>query len=160
MWGPSTVVRSGGLLSGARLGCRVKEEDVGRRETFSAEWLDLELSTRPEEGWCRREADERRRETLEQRGETRVLEQRSPWGVLRFGVLGQPLAQHLLPYARTLPLPLFAPPDLRGAKAGVPRTLSRSLSHEAQRDLAQLPPHLPSTPGPKRGTLEGGNWGN
>lgn len=50
MWGPSTVVRSGGLLSGARLGCRVKEEDVGRRETFSAEWLDLELSTRPEEG--------------------------------------------------------------------------------------------------------------
>lgn len=83
--------------------------------------------------WCRREADERRRETLEQRGETRVLEQRSPWGVLRFGVLGQPLTQHLLPYARTLPLPLFAPPDLRGAKAGVPRTLSRSLSHEAQR---------------------------
>lgn len=47
---PSTVVRSGGLLSSARLGCRVREEDVGRRETFSAEWLDLELSTRPEDG--------------------------------------------------------------------------------------------------------------
>ncbi|NWX46682.1 TELT protein, partial [Steatornis caripensis] len=133
MLGPSAVVRSGGLLSGARLGCRVREEDVGRRETFSAEWLDLELSTRPEEGWCRREVDERRRETLEHHGETRVLEQRSPWGLLRIGCLGQPLAQHLLPYARTLPLPLFAPPDLRGAKAGVPRTLSRSLSHEAQR---------------------------
>uniref|UniRef100_A0A8B9P1B0 TELT protein n=1 Tax=Apteryx owenii TaxID=8824 RepID=A0A8B9P1B0_APTOW len=83
--------------------------------------------------WCRREADERRRETLEQRGETRVLEQRSPWGLVRAGRLGQPLAQHLLPYARTLPLPLFAPPDLRGAKAAVARTLSRSLSHEAQR---------------------------
>ncbi|KAM6399151.1 telethonin [Rhynochetos jubatus] len=133
MLGPSAVVRSGGLLSGAHLGCRVREEDVGRRETFSAEWLDLELSTRPEEGWCRREVDEQRRETLEQRGETRMLEQRSPWGLLRVGLLGQPLTQHLLPYARTLPLPLFAPPDLRGAKAGVPRTLSRSLSHEAQR---------------------------
>ncbi|XP_025928755.1 telethonin [Apteryx mantelli] len=133
MWGPSAVVCSGGLLSGARLGCRVREEDVGRRESFSAEWLDLVLSTRPEEGWCRREADERRRETLEQRGETRVLEQRSPWGLVRAGRLGQPLAQHLLPYARTLPLPLFAPPDLRGAKAAVARTLSRSLSHEAQR---------------------------
>uniref|UniRef100_A0A674HLH2 Titin-cap n=1 Tax=Taeniopygia guttata TaxID=59729 RepID=A0A674HLH2_TAEGU len=83
-----------------------------RRETFSAEWLDLELSSRPEDGWCRREADTQRRETLEQRG---------------------PLTQHLLPYARTLPVPLFAPSDLRGAKGGVPRTLSRSLSHEAQR---------------------------
>lgn len=50
MLGPSTVVRSGGLLSAARLGCHVREEDVGRRETFSAEWLDLELSTRPEQG--------------------------------------------------------------------------------------------------------------
>ncbi|XP_014813400.1 PREDICTED: telethonin [Calidris pugnax] len=83
--------------------------------------------------WCRREVDEEHRETVEHRGEVRVLQQRSPWGVLRVGCLGHPLAQHLLPYARTLPLPLFAPPDLRGAKAGVPRTLSRSLSHEAQR---------------------------
>ncbi|NWH75941.1 TELT protein, partial [Piaya cayana] len=83
--------------------------------------------------WCRREVDEEHRELVEHRGETRVLEQRSPWGLLRVGVLGQPLAQHLLPYARTLPLPLFAPQDLRGAKPGVPRTLSRSLSHEAQR---------------------------
>ncbi|NXV39687.1 TELT protein, partial [Rissa tridactyla] len=88
---------------------------------------------RPVPRWCRREVDEQHRETLEHRGETRVLQQRSPWGLLRVGCLGQPLAQHLLPYARTLPLPLFAPPDLRGAKAGVPRTLSRSLSHEAQR---------------------------
>ncbi|XP_064030494.1 telethonin [Pogoniulus pusillus] len=133
MLGPSAVVRSGGLLAGARLGCRLREEDAGRRETFSAEWLDLELSTRPERGWCRREVDQQRRETLEQFGELRVLEQRSPWGVLRVGCVGQPLAQHLLPYARTLPLPLFAPPDLRGAKAGLRRTLSRSLSHEAQR---------------------------
>ncbi|XP_040547722.1 telethonin [Gallus gallus] len=133
MWGPSAVVRSGGLLCSASLGCRVKEEDTGRRESFSAEWLDLELSTRPEEGWCRQEVDQQRRESLEQRGETRVLTQRSPWGVVRVGVLGQPLAQHLLPYARTLPLPLFAPSDLRGSKPGLRRTLSRSLSHEAQR---------------------------
>ncbi|XP_050841793.1 telethonin [Serinus canaria] len=132
MVGPGMVGGSRGLLS-ARLGCHVQEEDVGRRETFSAEWLDLELSSRPEEGWCRREEDTRRRETLEQRGAVRVLEQRSPWGLLRVGVLGQPLAQHLLPYARTLPVPLFAPSDLRGAKGGIPRTLSRSLSHEAQR---------------------------
>ncbi|NWT31299.1 TELT protein, partial [Cardinalis cardinalis] len=132
MVGPAVLGGSGGLLS-ARLGCRVQEEDVGRRETFSAEWTDLELSSRPEEGWCRREADTRRRESLEQRGAVRLLEQRSPWGLLRVGVLGQPLAQHLLPYARTFPVPLFAPSDLRGAKGGVPRTLSRSLSHEAQR---------------------------
>lgn len=87
----------------------------------------------PVRRWCRREVDQQRRESLEQRGETRVLTQRSPWGVVRVGVLGQPLAQHLLPYARTLPLPLFAPSDLRGSKPGLRRTLSRSLSHEAQR---------------------------
>ncbi|NXF80384.1 TELT protein, partial [Sclerurus mexicanus] len=119
MVGPGVVGGCGRGLS-ARLGCSVSEEDMGRRETFSAEW-------------CRREEDRQRRETLEQRGATRVLEQRSPWGLLRAGVLGQPLAQHLLPYARTLPVPLFAPTDLRGAKGGLPRTLSRSLSHEAQR---------------------------
>ncbi|XP_025910193.1 telethonin [Nothoprocta perdicaria] len=89
MWGASTVLKSGGLVAGARLGCRLREEDAGRRETFSAEWLDLELSTRPQDGWCRREVDERRRETLEQRGETRLLEQRSPWGLLRAGRLGR-----------------------------------------------------------------------
>lgn len=50
MVGDSVVLRSGGRLAGARLGCHVREEDLGRRETFSAEWLDLELSTRPEEG--------------------------------------------------------------------------------------------------------------
>ncbi|NXP01652.1 TELT protein, partial [Certhia brachydactyla] len=132
MVGPGVLGDSKGLLS-ASLGCCVQEEDVGRRETFSAEWLDLELRSRPEDGWCRREVDTQRRETLEQRGAVRVLEQRSPWGLLRVGVLGQPLAQHLLPYARTLPVPLFAPSDLRGAKGGIPRTLSRSLSQEAQR---------------------------
>ncbi|XP_032566977.1 telethonin [Chiroxiphia lanceolata] len=132
MVGPGVVGGCGGGLS-ARLGCSVSERDVGRGETFSAEWLDLELSTRPEERWCRREVDTARRESLEQRGAVRVLQQRSPWGLLRVGVLGQPLTQHLLPYSRTFPVPLFAPPDLRGAKGGLPRTLSRSLSHEAQR---------------------------
>lgn len=49
MVGPGVMGGSKGLLS-ARLGCSVQEEDVGRRETFSAEWLDLELRTRPEDG--------------------------------------------------------------------------------------------------------------
>lgn len=49
MVGPGVVGGSKGLLS-ARLGCCVREEDVGRKETFSAEWMDLELSSRPEDG--------------------------------------------------------------------------------------------------------------
>ncbi|CAM9797204.1 unnamed protein product [Bubo scandiacus] len=118
-------------------------------------------------GWCRREVDEEHRETVEHRGEMRVLEQRSPWGVLRFGFLGQPLAQHLLPYARTLPLPLFAPPDLRGAKAGVPPhplplPLPRGPAglsvaqggRAAQHPPCRLPIHLPApsqgSPGRRR----------
>lgn len=33
-----------------QLSCRVSEEDRERQEAFWAEWEDLSLSTRPEEG--------------------------------------------------------------------------------------------------------------
>ncbi|NXV53556.1 TELT protein, partial [Uria aalge] len=132
-WSPWGAVGHWGVPSGAR---GVGVSPVGQSRTWGSPHTPPAAAPpheRPVPRWCRREVDEEHRETLEHRGETRVLQQRSPWGLLRVGCLGQPLAQHLLPYARTLPLPLFAPPDLRGAKAGVPRTLSRSLSHEAQR---------------------------
>ncbi|XP_062364018.1 LOW QUALITY PROTEIN: telethonin [Cinclus cinclus] len=158
MVGPGVVGSSKGLLS-ARLGCQVQEEDVGRRETFSAEWLDLELRSRPEDGWCRREVDTQHRETLEQRGAVRVLEQRSPWGLLRVGVLGQPLTQHLLPYARTFPVPLFAPLRPPRSKGGNPRTLSRSLSHEAQRGLSVAEGPGKVGPAPKRQHRKAGAGG-
>ncbi|XP_075767519.1 telethonin [Pelodiscus sinensis] len=116
MFGKSVVLRSAGLLSAAELGARVQEEDVERLESFTAEWRDLSLSTRPEEGCSLREVDERRKETYWQQQERRLVVQRSPWLVLRLGWLGEPLARYHLPYQRALPLPLFVPADL-SAKA-------------------------------------------
>ncbi|TFK10835.1 G protein-coupled receptor kinase 4 [Platysternon megacephalum] len=116
MFGKSVVLRSAGLLSAAELGCLVKEEDVVRHESFTAEWRDLSLSTRPEEGCSLREVDDGRKETYWQQQETRVVVQRSPWLIMRLGRLGEPLARYHLPYQRALPLPLFVPADL-SAKA-------------------------------------------
>ncbi|XP_053870386.1 telethonin [Malaclemys terrapin pileata] len=116
MFGKSVVLRSAGVLSAAELGCLVKEEDVVRHESFTAEWRDLSLSTRPEEGCSLREVDDRRKETYWQQQETRFVVQRSPWLIMRLGRLGEPLARYHLPYQRALPLPLFVPADL-SAKA-------------------------------------------
>ena len=38
------------LLEPAELSCQLSEENCERREAFWAEWKDLTLSTRPEEG--------------------------------------------------------------------------------------------------------------
>ncbi|XP_074834822.1 telethonin-like [Carettochelys insculpta] len=104
---------AGGPLA-AELGALVQEEDVERQESFTAEWRDLTLSTRPQEGCSLREADARRKETFQQWQETYWLLQRSPWLVLAVGRLGEPLARYHLPYRRAppLPLPLFVPADL------------------------------------------------
>ncbi|XP_060637055.2 telethonin [Anolis sagrei] len=177
MHGKSVVLRSSGTLSAAELACQVSERNTARKESFSAEWKDLSLTTRPEEGWNRFEVDKRRKETYRQQQEARVIVQRSPWGILRLGLLGEPLTSYHLPYQRALPLPLFTPtklsareytptpsesveslpvtgvcldkkplaeitkelppvvqpacPDFK--KAGLPRSLSRSMSQEAQR---------------------------
>lgn len=37
-------------MATTELSCQVSEEDRERREAFWAEWKDLTLSTRPEEG--------------------------------------------------------------------------------------------------------------
>uniref|UniRef100_A0A7M4E3A0 Titin-cap n=1 Tax=Crocodylus porosus TaxID=8502 RepID=A0A7M4E3A0_CROPO len=95
MFGKSVVLCSAGLLSAAELGCLVQEEDTGRKESFQAEWKDLSLSTRPEEGCSRREVDDQHKETFWQQQETRIYH---------------------LPYQRVLPLPIFTPTDL-SAKA-------------------------------------------
>ncbi|XP_073182014.1 telethonin isoform X2 [Lepidochelys kempii] len=116
MFGKRMVPHSMGVLSAAELGCLVKEEDVVRHESFTAEWRDLSLSTRPQEGCCLREADDRRKETYWQQQETRFVVQRSPGLLMRLGRLGEPLARYPLPYQRALPLPLFVPADL-SAKA-------------------------------------------
>ncbi|CAM2108840.1 unnamed protein product [Caretta caretta] len=142
MFGKRMVPHSVGVLSAAELGCLVKEQDVVRHESFTAEWRDLSLSTRPEERCCLREADDRRKETYWQQQETRFVVQRSP-GLLMMD-LETALAGGALPsgqcrdkravseITKELP-PVIQPSRPDFGKGDFPRSLSRSLSQEAQR---------------------------
>ncbi|XP_006260273.1 post-GPI attachment to proteins factor 3 isoform X7 [Alligator mississippiensis] len=132
MFGKSVVLRSAGLLSAAELGCLVREEDMGRKESFQAEWKDLLLSTRPEKGCSWREVNDQHKETFWQQQETRIVVQRSPWQVLWLGRLGEPLAQYHLPYQRVLPLPIFTPTDLsaKAKRMATPPQLRNMLDFE------------------------------
>lgn len=62
------------------------------------------------------EADRVRKETYHQQQEARVIVQRSPWGIIRLGLLGEPLVSYHLPYQRALPLPIFTPTKLAAAE--------------------------------------------
>uniref|UniRef100_A0A8C5RSB0 Titin-cap n=1 Tax=Laticauda laticaudata TaxID=8630 RepID=A0A8C5RSB0_LATLA len=103
MHGKSVVLRSSGTLSAAELACQVSEKDEARKESFNAEWKDLSLTSRPEEGCSHSEVDHHRKETYHQQQEAWAIIQRSPWGILRLGLLGEPLVSY------HLPLPIFTP---------------------------------------------------
>uniref|UniRef100_A0A8D0SLP7 Telethonin n=1 Tax=Sus scrofa TaxID=9823 RepID=A0A8D0SLP7_PIG len=103
-------------MATSELSCQVSEENCERREAFWAEWKDLTLSTRPEEGCSLHEEDAERRETYHQQGQCQALVQRSPWLVMRMGILGRGLQEYQLPYQRVLPLPIFTPAKVGAAK--------------------------------------------
>lgn len=95
--------------------------------------------------------------------------QRSPWLVMRMGILGRGLQEYLLPYQRMLPLPIFSPTKMGAAKEGredTPTQLQELLALETalggqcveRQDVAeitkQLPPVVPvSKPGALRRSL-------
>ncbi|XP_077170477.1 telethonin [Paroedura picta] len=158
MHGKSVVLRSSGNLTAAELGCQVSERDTGRKESFSAEWKDLSLSTRPEEGCLWSEVDRGRRESCRQQQEVRMVVQRSPWGMVRLGLLGQPLTSYHLPYARALPLPIFSPAKLSGkeeevAPAAEPLLLPPSGLCPDKTPLVEITKELPPIIEPSRPTF-------
>ncbi|KAM6175161.1 telethonin [Erethizon dorsatum] len=156
-------------MATSELSCQVLEEDRERQEAFWAEWEDLSLSTRPEEGCTLHEEDVLQRETYHRQGQCQVLVQQSPWLVMRMGILGRGLQEYQLPYQRVLPLPIFMPAKVGAAKEEreeTPVQLRELLALETalggqcldRQDVAeitkQLPPVVPvSKPGALRRTL-------
>lgn len=152
-------------MATAELSCQVSEENSQRREAFWAEWKDLTLSTRPEEGCSLHEEDTQRHETYHQQGQCRALVQRSPWLVMRMGILGRGLQEYLLPYQRVLPLPIFTPTKMGAAKEeheDTPTQLQDLLALETalggqcveRQDVAEITKQLPPVvPVSKPGTL-------
>lgn len=109
------------------------------------------------------EEDAQRRETYHRQGRCQALVQRSPWLVMRMGILGRGLQEYQLPYQRMLPLPIFTPAKVGSTKEeheDTPIQLQELLALEAalggqcvdRQDVAeitkQLPPVVPvSKPG-------------
>ncbi|EHB12026.1 Telethonin [Heterocephalus glaber] len=166
-------------MAASELSCQVSEDDRERREAFWAEWKDLSLSTRPEEGrvprepgvpGCSvREEDTLRHEAYHQQGQCQALVQRSPWLLMRMGILGRGLQEYQLPYQRVLPLPIFTPTKVGAAKEEreeTPVQLRELLALETalggqsldRQDMAEITKQLPpvvsvSKPGALRRTL-------
>ncbi|KAK1159036.1 telethonin [Acipenser oxyrinchus oxyrinchus] len=116
MHGRSVVVKKAGSVTAAELGCTVKEADPGRKESYTAEWQDLVLSTQPEDRCSVREVNDARKESFHRQHQVVSLFQRSPRGLLRLGTLGGPMTEYQLPYRSVLPLPLFTPAELSGKR--------------------------------------------
>ena len=115
------------------------------------------------------EEDTQRHETYHRQGQCQALVQRSPWLVMRMGILGRGLQEYQLPYQRVLPLPIFTPAKMGAAKEereDTPLQLRELLALETalggqcveRQDVAeitkQLPPVVPvSKPGALRRSL-------
>uniref|UniRef100_A0A8C9BEX6 Telethonin n=1 Tax=Phocoena sinus TaxID=42100 RepID=A0A8C9BEX6_PHOSS len=128
-------------MATSELSCQVSEQNCERREAFWAEWKDLTLSTRPEEGCSLHEEDAQRRETYHRQGRCQ------------------------LPYQRMLPLPIFTPAKVGATKEeheDTPIQLQELLALEAalggqcvdRQDVAEITKQLPPVvPVSKPGTL-------
>lgn len=115
------------------------------------------------------EEDTQRHETYHRQGQCQALVQRSPWLLMRMGILGRGLQEYQLPYQRVLPLPIFTPTKVGATKderEDTPVQLRDLLALEAalggqcleRQEVAeitkQLPPVVPvSKPGALRRTL-------
>uniref|UniRef100_A0A096P5C1 StAR related lipid transfer domain containing 3 n=1 Tax=Papio anubis TaxID=9555 RepID=A0A096P5C1_PAPAN len=115
------------------------------------------------------EEDTQRHETYHQQGQCQALVQRSPWLVMRMGILGRGLQEYQLPYQRVLPLPIFTPAKMGATKEereDTPIQLQELLALETalggqcvdRQEVAeitkQLPPVVPvSKPGALRRSL-------
>ncbi|XP_029429240.1 telethonin-like [Rhinatrema bivittatum] len=145
MYGRSVVMKSAGTVSAAELSCHWREDNTARKEHFSAEWKDLSLSSRPEQGCSLREVNDLQRETYSQQRQTQFLVQRSPWNIMKMGRLGDRTTEYHLPYQRSLPVPIFKPMDLstKVERVGTPPELrgmmefERALSNPGNNGLCQ-----------------------
>nr|XP_033774620.1 telethonin-like [Geotrypetes seraphini] len=106
------VMKTTGTESEPEFICQWKEDNTVRKEHFSAEWKDLPVSSRPEQGCSFREANDRQHETYSQQRQTQFMVQRTPWNIMRMGRLGGKTTEYHLPYQRSLPVPIFKPVDL------------------------------------------------
>ncbi|KAG9350093.1 hypothetical protein JZ751_026446 [Albula glossodonta] len=132
MQGRTMLVKRAGAVAAAELGCSWREENQAQRESYSADWRSVNISTQPQDRQTVQETNDQRRESYSREWEARRLVQACPSGVIRLGTMERGVREHQqLPYRNTLPLPLFTPAEL-GVRLG------RGAPH-TQEDLRNFP---------------------
>ncbi|TRY96484.1 hypothetical protein DNTS_031535 [Danionella cerebrum] len=141
----TVLEKKGGRVSGAKLSCSVREENPSKRESYTADWHSVDMSTLPENRQSMQMSDDSRRETLSRNWNLRPLSQTCPSGVYRVGSVETGVREHrLLPSRNSLPMAIFKPADL-GIRLG------RGAPHS----LEDLPPaQIPNGLCPDKRALE------
>ncbi|XP_043910976.1 telethonin-like [Protopterus annectens] len=125
-------VKKSGLVTAAGLTCFIKEENAARKESFTVEWQDHTLSTRPEQRCKLNEVNDTHKESFSRQHQTQFVVQRSASNVMKMGRLGEGMTKYSLPYQNRLPLPIFKPADLSSKleRALTPPELQRLIEFE------------------------------
>ncbi|XP_017541711.1 telethonin [Pygocentrus nattereri] len=114
----TVLEKRSGCVVGAELSCSVREENVSKRESYSADWHSINMKTQHEDRQSMVMSDDSRRESMSRYWQARPLTQSCPSGVRRVGTLESGVREHqLLPFRNTLPLPIFKPAEL-GVRLG------------------------------------------
>ncbi|XP_069763309.1 telethonin-like [Narcine bancroftii] len=125
----------------ATLSASVSEEDVRRREFYSAEWEDLILRTQQQDRCALSEVNDSRRESYNRRQRISFLVQRGPDQRMRMGLLGRELNEYHLPLA------IFSPRKVRDAAERSEPELERAPSPAGvcpdKRDISAITKDLP-----------------
>ncbi|KAJ7992313.1 hypothetical protein DPEC_G00277230 [Dallia pectoralis] len=140
------VEKRDGAVVRAELACTVREENRAQRESYTADWNSVNISSRATDRQSMNMKDDSRRETYTRQWEARTLAQACPSGVYRVGTVERGVREHqLLPRRSTLPLPIFTP-----AQLGI--RLGRGAPH-TEEDLRAFPVPDGGCPG-KRSVVE------
>ncbi|XP_005994092.1 telethonin [Latimeria chalumnae] len=132
MCSKTEIVKTAGPVSVAELGCLVNEADTSKKQFYTAEWQDLTLSTRPEEGCTLGEVNDFRKESYKRQHQVQFVVQRSPYNIMKIGHLGEKMTEYKLPHRNVLPVPIFKPVNLatKPERAATPEELQRMMEFE------------------------------
>ncbi|XP_005994094.1 telethonin [Latimeria chalumnae] len=153
MFNNTKVVKCGGRVTMADLGCLVNEANTSKRQYYTAEWQDMILSTRPEPGCNLGEVNDFRKETYKKQHQVQFVVQRSPYNIMKMGRLGEKMTEYKLPYRNVLPVPIFKPVNLatKPERAVTPEELQSMMEFERaldgscqdKRELSEIKKELP-----------------
>uniref|UniRef100_A0A3B5MN20 Telethonin n=1 Tax=Xiphophorus couchianus TaxID=32473 RepID=A0A3B5MN20_9TELE len=115
----------------------LQEDDLCKKESYSACWLNMVLETRPEY-MTLSETDSARRESYKQQQVVHLMVERRPSQTLKLGIEGGVMREYQLPFSNRTKAPQRAsdteePPVRENFRASRLMSSPRNVSHREQR---------------------------